>query len=76
MKKGRKEKQYKENKPVKRTIKRSALVIFLFILIAFVVFSIYCTFRDVKKFNTIKATKILTENGQEQKIKYTIKIKI
>lgn len=75
MKKGRKEKQYKENKPVKRTIKRSALVIFLFILIAFVVFSIYCTFRDVKKFNTIKATKILTENGQEQKIKYTIKIK-
>ena len=75
MKKNRKEKQYKENKSVKKIIKRSVLLIFLVILIAFTVFSIYCTFRNVKKSNTIIATKIVTENEQEQKIKYTIKIK-
>lgn len=68
-------KNRKENKPRKKAIKRSILLIFLFLIIAFITLSVYFTFKDVKKTNSITATKIVTENEQEQKIKYTIKIK-
>ena len=76
MKKKKREKQSKEKKSIFKTIKKSILLLFLLFLIIFIIFFIYCGFIDIEKDNTIIATKVLvTENGQEQKIKYTIKIR-
>lgn len=76
MKKNRKvEKIDKEKKSVlKRIIKSIFLIILIFVLLI-TIGTIYSMFNNKLKNNTIIATKTIIEDGQEQKIKYKIRIK-